>query len=389
MDSVENVFVDVSLNKNCKMITANDFHKNPKCLDKCKMTELRNMLKYYKTQINFKPTLRNYSQDKIKFLRSRFKVIYDFTLIGTKPKLMDRLSQFFKLERASISIQRQVRGFFVRLMLKLRGPALKNRKLCVNETDFYTLDPVEEIPMDEFFSYKDDKDFVYGFEMNSLLMNMKIQSIKMANPYTRESMSDVILNIKRVERLRGINSQKKSPLDRAIEIKNDVTTTNIPPLRVLIPPNYNTSEMIAKIREIRSKSFDQRNVDLFMEIDQLGHYTQSRWFDNLNRHQYIRYIRILRDLWFYRAAIPLDIKMKICPLWDPFVIMTAGDAINYNELNDVQIKLLCISIMEDMVYTGIDNEHKMLGAFQVLSALTIVSVDARNNMLWLYESLLY
>ena len=45
--------------------------------------------------------------------------------------------------------------------------------------------------------------------------------------------------------------------------------------------------------------------------------------------------------------------------------------------------------METMVYTGIDVEYQKIGALHMLSALTIVSPNARQNMMWLYESLLY
>ena len=50
---------------------------------------------------------------------------------------------------------------------------------------------------------------------------------------------------------------------------------------------------------------------------------------------------------------------------------------------------LTVSIMEDMVCTGVDIEHKTLGSFHVLSALTIVSRPARLAMPWLYESLIW
>ena len=41
-----------------------------------------------------------------------------------------------------------------------------------------------------------------------------------------------------------------------------------------------------------------------------------------------------------------------------------------------------------MVYTGIEREYKELGALHVLSVLTVVNCEARENMPWLYESLL-
>jgi hypothetical protein len=42
-----------------------------------------------------------------------------------------------------------------------------------------------------------------------------------------------------------------------------------------------------------------------------------------------------------------------------------------------------------MVYSGIDDDHRKIGAFHALSGLTIVSLDARLAMPWLYESVAY
>ena len=58
------------------------------------------------------------------------------------------------------------------------------------------------------------------------------------------------------------------------------------------------------------------------------------------------------------------------------------------ELNTQQLKCRCLSVMEDMVYTGVENEYRTLGAFHVLSVLTVINGNARQNMPWLYESLL-
>ena len=41
-----------------------------------------------------------------------------------------------------------------------------------------------------------------------------------------------------------------------------------------------------------------------------------------------------------------------------------------------------------MVYMGIDADHRNLGAFHILTALTIVSIPARTAMPWLYESIM-
>lgn len=42
-----------------------------------------------------------------------------------------------------------------------------------------------------------------------------------------------------------------------------------------------------------------------------------------------------------------------------------------------------------MVYSGINVDMRRLGTFHALTALTIVSRDARIAMPWLYESIIY
>ena len=58
-----------------------------------------------------------------------------------------------------------------------------------------------------------------------------------------------------------------------------------------------------------------------------------------------------------------------------------------NEYSIDELQCLCLSVMEDLIYTGVDTEYKTLGAFHVLSVLTVVSYPAREAMPWLYESL--
>ena len=61
---------------------------------------------------------------------------------------------------------------------------------------------------------------------------------------------------------------------------------------------------------------------------------------------------------------------------------------NYALLNEENVQNACLCAMENMVYTGTSSEFKVLGAFQVLCALTIVSPPARAAMPWLYESMI-
>ncbi len=454
------------------IITYEEYLKDPSCLNKCKLPGLRGIIRHYKSTIQLKiryPILRNYSASEILHLKTRVKDMYDFALTGTKQKHIERITSFFKQISSAIKIQKLARGRLVRHAHMLRGPARKDRSVCVNESDFYTLEPLADIPFSNFFSFMGEKGFIYGCELTSIVKYIQNKSHRVKNPYTREIIDPIIPTIHCLYRLQkmffsrqnegglvvsiplpvpipparnNIQSYPSRPLNneylannnsnsvvsvplpvqisnglpvqpnientrnsiilhngvdnRINEIMSITNGQQMPHTRVassrlpsVIPNNnYNMDEMIEKIKQIRRQSFQDRSRSLFMEIDHLGHYTQVEWFTQLSLASYIRFFRCLRDYWMYRAQLSLDTKMKICPLWDPFTAILY-DQINYTELSIYQIRNLCISVMEDMVFTGIDAEFRTLGSFHVLSALTIVSLPARNSMMWLYEGLAY
>ena len=58
-------------------------------------------------------------------------------------------------------LQLKTKEFLNKRNILLRGPGIYNRKLCNNQEDFYTFEPVEEIPLDNFFSFRDKDNFVF------------------------------------------------------------------------------------------------------------------------------------------------------------------------------------------------------------------------------------
>jgi len=378
------------LNKS-DIVEVKEYLKNPKCIDNMKLPILKKNLKHYKNAFSI-PS----STSEKRVAKQVIKNIYDFALMGNKKILLERLKKYFEQERLAIQIQKMVRTLFVKRSLSLVGPAIKNRSICTNDTDFYTFEPLDNIPYDNFFSYKDEHNFIYGFELSSLMeyiKNKRRGNKHLTNPYTRGSLVNVLPNIRKLARLNNIifmknlrwssNSEKtvkKSTPSRVIS--NSYQSRS---LLLGMEYQYNHSAMLEFVRSTRAKSINERTQSLFMEIDQLGNYSDCSWFDNLDRRDYLRYFRILKDIWCYRAQIPTSIKIKICPLWDPFIMLSTDDLI---DLTTEQLKSRCLCVMEDMVYTGVDVEFKTLGAFHVLSVLTIVSRDARVNMPWLYESLM-
>jgi hypothetical protein len=76
----------------------------------------------------------------------------------------------------------------VRESEKARGPARKDISICNNETDFETMNPLADIPKKDLFSYRDERGFVYGFNMFALLRMLENDNGKLVNPYNREDI---------------------------------------------------------------------------------------------------------------------------------------------------------------------------------------------------------
>jgi hypothetical protein len=64
---------------------------------------------------------------------------------GKKEMLIERIIKYYNETRFAIKIQTIFRKWLVTNMFRLRGPAFKSRSLCVNDTDFCTLEPINEI----------------------------------------------------------------------------------------------------------------------------------------------------------------------------------------------------------------------------------------------------
>jgi hypothetical protein len=149
-------------------------------------------------------------------------------------------------------------------------------------------------------------------------------------------------------------------------------------------------EQYARISDIRTRSLESRINNLFVEIDQLGNYTQSEWFNNLGMNEYVRLYRSLYEIWHYRGQLSRQVRINICPYYGVFE--GALPLINHSERTTMrpdEIKMACLIVFENMVYSGIDDDHRKLGALHALSALTLVSAGARQAMPWLYESVAY
>ena len=105
-----------------------------------------------------------------------------------KAKLVEAIQNHRRRMRSLVKIQSRIRGFLVRLFWK--GYRRTAKRSCVNETDFYTLEPIEEIPVELYYVYKSGH-VQYGFNVCSLMIyyhKNRFNSKSLLNPYNREEI---------------------------------------------------------------------------------------------------------------------------------------------------------------------------------------------------------
>ena len=311
--------------------------------------------------LNYKDIVKfNYNTQQLKLFAKHHKL----KISGNKKELISRIYIHLHLSYYAIKIQKIFRGIIIRKYINLHGPAYKNRKLCTNNTDFITMDDLKDIKLTQFFSYKDDDGFIYGFEISSIynLIFKNIVSKKNygTNPYNRNNIpQQVFINLKNL-----ISLSKVLKIKINLEIDDDIK---------------NISD---------EKAIELRTLTLFQNIDSLGNYSNPQWFLSLNRIQLFKFLRELIDIWNYRAQLSMETKRNICPPFgDPFRNLSLASV--FTDENIMNIRKTIIEILEKLVNNGIDRDSKSLGAYYILGALTLVNENAATSLPWLFQSVNY
>lgn len=238
----------------------------------------------------------------------------------------------------------------------LHGPAINNRSCCNNITDFLSFDDIDKIPYSQFFSYKDNDGFIYGFDIKSFYNLLKNET-ESRNPYNREliptGVKESFMTLLRYGKL----LKKKL----VITINDDLGALSI------------------------QKRIELGGLRIFQKIDGFGHITDANWFLNLHKHGLINLIRELIDIWDYRASLSHQTKIDICPPYGkPF---NGINMVTFVQYNIETLKINILDIFDTLISASPVRENQSLGAFYILGALTLVSNQAASSMPWLYESM--
>jgi hypothetical protein len=293
---------------------------------------------------------------------------------GNKPALILRIEECLVQTRNVVKIQRNARKYLVAKWFRMKG----SRAGCVNETDFYTLEPLSEIHYLYYFQHTENG-HSYGFNLKSLCQ-LAIKNSKFQNPYNRESMKSAEQKIADVVKLTNIIFPNNE-LMRDILAMNDgaaMQSTIIGLIQDRRSPVIN--RLAHKLRILDRQTIDQRVVGLCMHMDSLGNYTQTTWLTELTNQRIYYMISKIHHLWM---EVPTDLRKRVCPFMSPFSESVFGT--EPLTPNGMHLGLL-LRMAEVLVYSGNDTEHQNLGAMYFLSGLTFVSLGARAQLPWLYDN---
>ena len=203
------------------------------------------------------------------------------------------------------------------------------------------------------FSYRDNKDFIYSFDIRSFA---KLLSTNSENPYNRQAIPKNVVNIynKRLEYIK----------------KNNIV---IEPFE----EDILTPEQIYKNRVLK----------IFQTIDLLNTMaggTNQNWFYDLSLIQLKAYYKVLEDIWNYRTQMTKFQKNKIVPDGNIFK-HNIYEIMNMNIENQEKLKDILLDTMDKLVSSGLTNEDKSTGCYYILIAFTEVNPIAAIEMPWLVQ----
>ena len=290
----------------------------------------------------------NYNVKQLKEICSHYKIIKG----GNKEILIKRVYNYLKYSYYANKIQKIMRGNLTRYLFKLKGA--HDIKNSINDTDFFTLESIKEIPFERVLSYKDKDNNVYVYDIRSLYHLFK-ENPSSNNPYNRKRFKGNIK--KRMKKIRRISRALGYKLNMDLNIDDDDMS--------------DTDQLELKITSV------------FQKIDKFGFITDRNWFKSLNASQFRKFFAELTDVWNYRANLSPASKHSILPN-TPHLFSTIHYSLFTREITYIRKKIL--KVIDTLISEGVDEQSRSLGAFYVLGSLTTVNYNAANTLPWLYES---
>ena len=352
-------------------------------------------------EINRVYCLKMPEDKKIDCLVKYFKLIdlksiarqYQLPQSGTKSVISKRITNHFQRYAQSITIQRIFRGHLIRCWLA--NGFIRRIPLCLNETDGYTLEPLDEIPLYRIVCIKErynNHTYYYAFDVVSLIPVIKqtLDSKRVpVNIYTRNELTSKTISklILLYYMIRALFPSICSEIHTAVNRPhNDDIFMQLRANQRVTSTGHISNQRVLAVAARHEKQLSRRIEDLFNEIHYLGNYVNSDWFKSMNVYECITFYEWLAEIWYNRMDITIELRQRINPLRDPLSNTSNYD--RWGRCNTPEdVIRICVESMEYMVLDGVDEDARKIGAMYVLCALSAVSNEVRTAFPWLYDTI--
>jgi hypothetical protein len=298
--------------------------------------------------------------------------------------------------RINAFVHRNIRQCFQTQYSRILRESVRYRSQCVNTMDFYTLEPIENIPINQFFAFTEGGVY-YGFNLFSLKTLCKYRC-RIKNPFTNIYITDEVLDtffsLLQLTKILypDIVDQNQVPLEEqaspreaeeaaaTTEVERPQFTTNLYPDEATLTPRQR--EVMEQVQQKRELSIDRRIEEVFIEMDHLGYYTDSSWFKELSPPLLNRLARCIRNYWDQEAHLMPDQKYNVCCLGShPFYGISLQQS---HTFSPAMLREVCLIAIENLVYTGVDVTNRKDGVLHFILQLMKISEPANRAFSWLY-----
>lgn len=269
---------------------------------------------------------------------------YHFKKLYTnKNELIRKLQQllfYFKNEKFIIRIQSAFKRYSFWVNVFLRGPALYSREICVNNEDFLDFEEICKISKNNFISFKDNKNFVYGYHIKSLFKLLN-ETDNFINPYNRKKFPVYVKdNIRELIFREGIRNKKYSK---------------------------------------KSTSFWKIRKDWLLitkHCKSMNYPIKKEWFLHLNTVDLLHLYRKLYIIWNIRSNLSTETKNKITSSKQIFTQP-------YSEIKNKYIRQQITNYIKILISYSDDKDMQTIGIIFFLYSLSSVSKLCYDKYYWI------
>jgi hypothetical protein len=255
--------------------------------------------------------------------------------------------------KQTLKIQKWWRIFAPTKQRRRQGLARFIPEFCNNQTDFYSMEDISGIPKYCLFSFIDEDNMLYAFDVRSLSSLIESVNGEVLNPYNRRQLTESIL------------FKAKTFISWCRRKRIDTKWTPIEP-------------------STPDQRFQIRVTDIFQKLDQLNYYTNPEWFLKMNIDDHKCFYVELHDIWFHRAGLAPEMRDIIIPPPARPFRYTVRDIVSQKSLEN--LRKINLDLINMFVSAAVDKSDRSLGAMYVVTALTLVNDQCAESYSWLYES---